>query len=203
MDIKTLREIQRKEKNSPYLQNIGGEFYTEVGRYTKELLSKIEHSKSGETSSLAVLLDEFENIKAMISDIYETRERKIVNSALYYVKSGDKADVNNLTAEENSMLKKIVEILERERLSILKKAIPEAAPAPEVNNLTKATVSPLPDKSKKMTIRMLKDVPSIVGIDGRVYGAFKKEDIVTLPETNADALIKQGTAEKIELRDIP
>lgn len=187
MDIKSLREIQRNERNSPYLQNIGGEFYAAVGKYVKELLLKIDKSKSGETSSLAVLLDEFENIKAVINDIYETREKKIVNSALYYVKSGDKADANTLTAEENSMLKKIVEILEQERLLILKKAIPTSVGSNE--------------EQKKVTIRMLKAIPSIVGVDGKVYGAFKKEDVVTLPEANADALVKQGIAEKIEMKD--
>lgn len=191
MDIKALREIQRSERNSPYLQNIGEEFYAAVGKYVKELLSKIDRSKSGETSSLAVLLDEFENIKAVINDIYEMREKKIVGSALYYVKSRDATSANNLTAEENSMLKKIIEILEQERLSILKKAIP-----------TSTDSNPQEGKPKNVTIRMLKDVPSIVGVDGKVYGAFKKEDVVTMPDANAEVFIKQGAAEKIEINSM-
>ena len=57
------------------------------------------------------------------------------------------------------------------------------------------------DKQKEefTTIRILKDLPSIVGVDGRVYGSFKIEDLVTLPIANADTFINRGVAEKVNL----
>mgnify|MGYP000061759932 CR=1 FL=1 len=49
-------------------------------------------------------------------------------------------------------------------------------------------------------VRILKDLPPIVGIDGKIYGEFKVEDIVTLPKPNAEVLIKQGVAQRINTR---
>jgi len=51
-----------------------------------------------------------------------------------------------------------------------------------------------------ITVRILKDLPPIVGIDGKIYGEFKVEDIVTLPKPNAEVLIKQGVAQRINTR---
>ena len=49
------------------------------------------------------------------------------------------------------------------------------------------------------TIRITKDPPSIVGADGKIYGEFMEEDVVSLPDANARALIEQGAAEEIKL----
>lgn len=43
-------------------------------------------------------------------------------------------------------------------------------------------------------VRMLVDLPEIVGVDLQIYGPFKAEDIVTLPRDNAIALIRKGVA---------
>lgn len=198
MDVKTLMEIYRRERTSPYLQDIGKDFYRQIESYINEIYSKYEeHSKKGEISKLTVLLDEFKNIKAIINDIYEIRERKIVSNALYYVKSGEEVAVENLTSEEEAMLKKIAGILREQRSSVLEKIISEKAAAEMRMPETKEKQVTL--KEKMITIRMLKDLPQIVGVDGRVYGAFKEEDVITLPEPNALVFINQGAAEQIKL----
>lgn len=198
MDMKTLMEIYRKERTSPYLQDVGKDFYKQLESYINEIYSKYEeHSKKGEISKLTVLLDEFKNIKAVINDLYEIRERKILLNALYYVKSGEEVAVENLTSEEEAMLKKIAGILREQRSSVLEKIISEKAAAEMRMPETKEKQVTL--KEKMITIRMLKDLPPIVGVDGRVYGAFKEEDVVTLPEPNALVFINQGVAEQIKL----
>lgn len=198
MDMKTLMEIYRKERTSPYLQDVGKDFYKQLESYINEIYSKYEeHSKKGEISKLTVLLDEFKNIKAVINDLYEIRERKILLNALYYVKSGEEVAVENLTSEEEAMLNKIAGILREHRSSVLEKIISEKAAAEMRMPETKEKQVTL--KEKMITIRILKDLPPIVGVDGRVYGAFKEEDVVTLPEPNALVFINQGVAEQIKL----
>ncbi len=82
MDVKTLREVHKKERMSPYLQEVGKGFYTELSEYLQGLYARyMESSREGDISRLAVLLAELENAKALATEIYETRERKIVNSA--------------------------------------------------------------------------------------------------------------------------
>jgi DNA replication initiation complex subunit (GINS family) len=140
-------------------------------------------------------LGELENVKAVIRDLYEIRERKIVLSALNYARRGGEIEVENLTQEEERLLKSIIRLLKENR-KILEEIVGE-----------KPVIKP-PAKEKKqekldfplLTVRILKELPPIVGIDGKVYGAFKAEDIATLPEPNAIAFINQGVAEKVELK---
>jgi len=50
-------------------------------------------------------------------------------------------------------------------------------------------------------VRFLQDIPEIVGTDLKIYGPFKKEDVGSLPNQNAYALVKQGAAKEIEVRN--
>lgn len=43
-------------------------------------------------------------------------------------------------------------------------------------------------------IKFLNDIPAIVGIDGQIYGPFKKEDIAELPLRTCEILIKKRKA---------
>ncbi len=52
--------------------------------------------------------------------------------------------------------------------------------------------------SGNMTLRILTDLPPIVGADQMTYGGFKKEDVVALPERNAKIFIKHGYGEEID-----
>jgi len=44
-------------------------------------------------------------------------------------------------------------------------------------------------------VRILKDIPGIVGVDFNTYGPYKAGEIAWLPKENAEILIKQGVAE--------
>ncbi|MCQ5340238.1 MAG: hypothetical protein NO483_00765 [Candidatus Methanomethylicia archaeon] len=61
--------------------------------------------------------------------------------------------------------------------------------------LEKKTESP-----KRILVRILQDVSSFIGIDGKTYGPYKAEDVVSLPSQNAEVLIKRGVAIPIERR---
>lgn len=50
-----------------------------------------------------------------------------------------------------------------------------------------------------MLLRFLKDTPPLVGIDLLNYGPFEKEDIANMPSQNANILIFEKFAEKVEL----
>jgi len=56
-------------------------------------------------------------------------------------------------------------------------------------------------KTKKIVIRILKEVEEIVGADLEKYGPFKTEDIATIPYENAQALIAKNAATKIRWDD--
>jgi DNA replication factor GINS len=200
MDAESLRDLQRREKMSPYLQELDKDFYSEVRSYLRGVLREINASGRADTSRLALKIAEYENLKSIVSDLYETRERKIVSNALYYVKSGDELDTTNLTREEEDVLRGMVALLREKRRMVLGRILggeePEEEEKKEEGETAEEAAGALEDY---VTVRILKDLPSIVGVDGRVYGAFKKEDVVTLPRPNAETLINRGAAEKIGL----
>jgi len=197
MDTADLLEIYRKEKMSPYLCELEENFYSEVDGIIKELESQYEERRDDRKSS-GKLLKELENVKTVVEELYEIRERKVVLGALNYVRrEGGDIDLDNLTTQEEKMLEDVAGILNENR-----KEIHEGGGANKAKKPPKKKNPPREKKDAKIaliTIRITKELPSIVGADGKVYGAFVEEDVVTLPGANARALIEQGAAEEIKL----
>ncbi|NEU56165.1 hypothetical protein [Halorussus sp. MSC15.2] len=56
---------------------------------------------------------------------------------------------------------------------------------------------PLDGLDERTTVRLTDDVGEIFGVDERTYD-LASEDVVTLPEANAEPLVERGAAEKLE-----
>ena len=56
-------------------------------------------------------------------------------------------------------------------------------------------------KTKPVTVRFVKEFDEIVGVDLEKYGPFKSEDIATIPNENAQALISNGIVLKIRIEE--
>ena len=56
-------------------------------------------------------------------------------------------------------------------------------------------------KIKPVTVRFVKEFDEIVGVDLEKYGPFKPEDIATIPNENAQALISNGVALKVRIEE--
>ncbi|HEY6586055.1 MAG TPA: hypothetical protein VIY97_02705 [Candidatus Methanoperedens sp.] len=97
---------------------------------------------------------------------------------------------------------KLPEILSAEK-SDISKELPEkndiSKQSPEENDISKE----LPDKkdiSKEyIVVRLLKDIPTFVGVDGRNY-TLAKEDVAVLSTVNAKALINRKAAIQIMVK---
>ena len=57
------------------------------------------------------------------------------------------------------------------------------------------------NKTKPITVRFIKEFDEIVGVDSEKYGPFKPEDIATIPNENAQALISNGIALKVRIEE--
>ena len=120
-----------------------------------------------------------DSIKRRLRTIFERRERKILNSAHGYIDSGVAPEY--LTPEETKFFGRIVELIKgfkREREEGFEK-----------------------EQEKLVLVSMLEEVQKFVGINLRNYGPFSKGDIATIPEPNAELLIKKELAEKTEIKE--
>lgn len=207
MDINTMVEILRKEKRSPYLQEISTDFYSQLETFVTEFYKEYPlHTK------------ERENLEKIIADLYNARERKIVLSALSFSRFGKEQDITNLVPEEEKTFNDLLKILQSQREQFLQFSSKKSSSSmieksnekvktenlKKVESETKTSEKPMNTKVSekktipKNTVRILEEIPQIVGVDGKTYGSFKAEDVVTLPEANAKIFIKKGMAELID-----
>lgn len=198
MEISDLAEMVRKERASSSFQELGESFYTGLRELVEKTFSSHpEYSK------------ERENLKNLISDLISIREKKLLKNALSFARSGENIEFESLTESEKNAIKIIVEAFKNNRAELTKiiysknaprmPATPKSPEKPAIKE--EKTASPqIQEKPqvKKITICMLSELPSILGSDNKVYGPFKKEDVVFLPEKNAKIFIAQGHAKEIK-----
>src|SRR5208337_3486818 len=106
----------------------------------------------------------------------------IVNAA----RDGTEISTNDLTDEEKRLVKHFNESLSNYK---------EHEKAKQGGSLAE-------DQADLSVVRFLDKVPEIVGVDLKIYGPYKKEDVGSLPNQNAQALIKQGLAKEIDVKRV-
>ncbi len=118
--FETFRKFQRKEKKNEKLQELPGDFFKTCVEWINRKQKKFE-----ETSN-STLLREIENVKNIVSDIFERRRKKILLLALHSVRS--KKISKNLLPEEKEFFEKIVSNLRDLEKNLLEKVLKGETP---------------------------------------------------------------------------
>jgi len=168
-----LRKILNEEKKSQNLTKIPDDFYETVRMYV-EGKKKLAKEKKDEI--------ELRNIERIVENIFNLRERKIINFAIMAARAG--VQPSNLTSEERQFFQKVFETL-KERRVILDK----------IRSALEGEVK----KEVEILVVFKQDFPAFVGIDGQTYGPFKKGDIAKLPEENRKILVSKGIIEEFKV----
>src|SRR3989344_4517019 len=145
-----LYEILRKEKFTAEVQLLEKEFYNNVVRYLGEKKKMVE-SKSGKSSFFAgevqKIARELENIKRMVKELYERREQKIFQRALYASRSNAMEDISNFLPEEKEFFNQMLSLLDTYREGILKNLI--RVQAPFINHSPPKDLKEIKEESNK------------------------------------------------------
>lgn len=177
-----LYEAWRKEKENEEIQPLPRDFYAKLANYISRLK---EESRMLDEKALRgrLLQQEREKVMKLTGELIRTRYDKIMQmvSASRIVPS------TSLTEEEINLYEKTAPLTES-YLSILNNILQGRLLGPEEKI-----------KPKIMVVRILQEIPAIIGADMKTYGPFKPEDVASLPVENARILIKQGAAEQIEV----
>jgi DNA replication factor GINS len=177
-----LYKAWKAEKTSEKPQPLPSDFYQRATGY----LSGLEDdsvASDRRTIQGRLLLNEKEMAQRLLEELRQTRLRKIVNAA----RDGSAISTNDLTEEERTLATRF-----NESLTSFKE-----------HNNAKQSAYPSEELTELSVVRFLNDIPEIVGVDLKIYGPYKKEDVGSLPDQNALALIKQGLAKEIDVRRIP
>lgn len=193
----TLYEILRREKIRTELQPLSKDFLKDVVKYLGEKqsildsqMNKVSIFSSSENHKTQ---KQIENIKRMIKEIYERRESKIVQMALFHSRVCEEANCPELLDEERLFYNSIVSVLNKFRKDTLFNML--SLKNPEIKAEDKPKELKTEDKPTNKLIRFLHATPQFVGEDLKVYGPFEDEDVAALPLKVAEVLVKSNRAE--------
>ena len=175
-----LYEIWKQELEDDDMTRLPPDFYAGIVEYVKKLREE-SRMLDKRTVKANLLRKEMQNMKLMTWELIRVRYRKIVNKAA----KGEDVSREALTAEEEQIYGKISPLAET-----LSNFATEILHGHEPRTITDL-------RHRRITVRLLADVPAIVGADMKTYGPFRNEDVASLPVENAKILARQGLVEKI------
>lgn len=227
MDIhityEALFDILRKERSLNELQPLNEDFWSHVVGYIKDRNEQAKTSKGlSETEKMRLQLM---NVKRIVKDIYERREKKILNLALNVVKteSSSFVDTQTMLDIEKELFREILAMLKSYKEGIVsrvfigkepdlkkitsssaRKKIIEAT-KDEIGSgsvsidqtSTKPVATSSSGTSSTISVEFLSDVPRFLGKNKEVMGPYSSGQSATLPKPVADVLIQKGRAKEV------
>ena len=199
----TLFEILKREKETTDLQKLDYNFLNDFADYLNEkrkLLEKEDALFSYEEKKK--LEKQIDNARRLIKEIYEKREKKIIELAL--IKSRTKSNIidkSHLLDNEKEFFNEIVKVLDSFRAitidNVLTGSYLQKNSEKDAFSDADAINEKKPKKDTKI-VRFLYSVPKFVGKELEEYGPFGEEDIANLPNEIAELLIEKGRVEEIK-----
>lgn len=214
--FETLYDILRQEKNKDDLQKLEPTFYYKVSQFLKTKTGDVAKGNVNNVDSIQALQHKLFNIKRMIREIYERREKKIIFLALN--KSKDESNViddSTLMPAEKEFFNKLVDLLYGMKSNTLDEVLSNKSIRPRMSNSStrESKIASITAKNsesavlnednakievkKQIKVKIIASVPKFVGRDMVDYGPFEPEDVVTLPEDVVSLLIKKEKAEEL------
>ena len=147
--LETLYDILRNEKQREDLQQLNSTFFIDVVSYLKEK-KKLLGSKQEEDDLFAAgerekLEYELRSIKRILKEVYEKREKKILDIALNKSRTGsDIIDTGALLREEKEFYDLILDIMDGYRKGILLNLFKGEIPLVQIGKLQVGTLPPKP-----------------------------------------------------------
>ncbi|MFA5176161.1 MAG: hypothetical protein WC413_02790 [Candidatus Nanoarchaeia archaeon] len=202
----SLYETLRKEKINPELQELNPIFFKQVQRYVKdkEAILKSQEGKDSVFSSVEAqkTRKQIENSQKIFIELYERRESKIIQLAMFRSRTDSPHEFINMLPEEMELYKRISDELNAFRGSILNSLLTGNLPSLPISTETKDLKIPENQENTQNTslklVKFLNAVPKFVGDDLKVYGPFEEEDMANLPIKVANVLLENQRVELIQ-----
>jgi len=162
--------------------HLSSDFYSRLSEYIAFLQDKnIQDSKKTVTSAL--LAHELTHVNCMIQELMFARYNKLIEN----ITENKNLPLDILSAEEKKIYSIFLSFTKEYQLFN--------------KNLFSGAIIKINNKKpqKRVLLRVLKDIPALIGSDMLSYGPFLVEDIASLPLENAELLEKQGLGKLVKL----
>jgi DNA replication initiation complex subunit (GINS family) len=203
LTYETLYEILRREKSRDELQQLEPAFLRDALNYLKEKqqayddnLAKNDIFSQSERDKLHIQIT---NIKKILKDLYDIRERKIINMSINKSRTNSHIiDAANLMAPEQGLFEGVTTVLNLHRTGIINKILEQREPdiMPAALPLPEETKVEVNEDTKK--VKFIEKTDQFAGPELELYGPYNAEDEADLPPEVAEILINQGKATEIQ-----
>ena len=176
----------RREIEGTSLGGLPPDFYNRLTDYLQRLN---EENRILDKKSIKVNLLEHEsqNVKRMLNELLRARYKKLVRT----ITQSQKMPSDLLTVEEVEMCKNFVAFSDSYQ-KFTRTLMQGQASKIEVKVEAQSN-------HKRVVLRFIKNIPTIIGADMKTYGPFIAEEVASLPFENAKMFIKQGLAVSVEV----
>jgi len=194
----TLFDLARRERYRSELQALEKSFFADVIKYLNEkqaiLKSQEEKNSVFSETEAEKTRTQIVNAKKILKDLYDRREAKILQAALFHSRDGSKPqDFTGMLPDEVHLLEALEKTLVKFRHEILHSLLACRHNEPKA-------LEPKPLKTEEgkeeqdNRLKIKCSVPEFVGPDMKAYGPFSEGDKVKLPDNIAEMLVKNGHA---------
>jgi DNA replication initiation complex subunit (GINS family) len=208
--LETLYDLLRNEKKREELQELEETFFVDTVAYLQEKKCLLGARKQADELFAAGEREKVEyelrSIQRILKELYEKREKKIIEIALNRSKTGsDLIDTSSMLSEEKEFYKQTLAILDgfrREVLfTLLKGELPSLGMSKSLQQRKKEIKAELEkevEENDSMTkVKFVHPTPSFVWKDMKVYGPYDIGDEIEIFPEVADLLVRKGRAEKV------
>lgn len=212
INLENILKVERDERKK--LVPLEEDFYGKVAQQIQELEEEKKNIEDPYSTKYSIIEDELKTARNAIESIIYKRTTKIINEARYNaeilhqapLRQREMKNIDSMTQEERVFYEKLVGSMTEWRRDVTNKIYRK-------ENKKEIPVKNLPEDNKKesipedkkdiskeyIVVRLLKDIPTFVGVDGRNY-TLAKEDVVVLSTVNAKALINRKAAIQIMVK---
>ncbi len=195
LTYETIYELVRREKSREELQKLDENYLRDVLSYLREKqrayddnLAKTDIFSQSERDKLHIQIT---NIKKLIKDLYDIRERKIINMSINHTRTqAHIMDTAHLVHHEKEIFDSMTTVMKRYRQGVLYKILEQREP--DVLPV-EIKAEPAAEKTHK-TVTFLDNIEQFVDEDLNPYGPYQAQQQATLPKALADILLGQGKA---------
>ncbi len=203
-----LFDVLRIEKSREELQKLDDKFYANVVDYLNIKESFITNPATS-NSERELTKIQLNNVKKLLLELYDRREKKIISLAIYKIKTGSEViNTESLLAEEKYLFESVYSQLFKYRSAIITNINSGKMPVMdnktaydtlEIKSINGKSEDKILDDNGIKSVRFIKPVPKFLGSELETYGPFDENDIASLPSKIANILIKKDRAEEMRV----
>jgi len=183
-----LFECLRHEKSSAELRQLQSTFYRDYVAYVKEKQSMMKSDSSlfGKEESEKIQR-QISNALRIMKELYERRERKILDLALSKCKAPSiVVSFEGMIEDEKKLYHEILNVLEANRAKVLQPLLDGREPVKD--DIKEEGVC---------VVRLLAPIPKFLGGDMNALGPFEEDEMTLLPREIGEILKSKGKAEEV------